>query len=151
MRRVHQATGLILLMLALFFGFEAAGLTYYTRIGPGPGFFPLWLAIILGTLSLGMLVLATREAEPLPADFFPPAGSWLRIGAVAASLFLTAAFLARFGFIATMLAFYLFLLSVLGRRSLVETIALALIGSFGVYYVFTHHLGRPLPAGLISF
>ena len=49
-----------------------------------------------------------------------------------------------------MLGFYLFLLSALGRQHLVVTGGIALAGSVGVYYVFVHWLGVPLPIGFLG-
>jgi hypothetical protein len=58
-RRAYQLSGLAALLVAVFLGYQAAGLTYYTRIGPGPGFFPRWLC---GVLAL--LAQVTHEAQP---------------------------------------------------------------------------------------
>ena len=39
-RRAYQLSGLVGLLLTAVLGYQAARLPYYTRIGPGPGFFP---------------------------------------------------------------------------------------------------------------
>lgn len=54
------------------------------------------------------------------------------------------------GFRLTMLAFFLALLSLLGRRHPLETSILALIGSFGTFYLFVEFLSQPLPVGIFG-
>ena len=39
----------------------------------------------------------------------------------------------------------------LGRRNPLEILALAAIGSFGVYALFSRVLGQPLPVGLFDW
>jgi len=152
MRRVYQVTGLLFLGAALFVGAASMELTYYTRIGPGPGFFPLWLCTILAVLSLGMLLQATLgQTEPLPPDFFASAKSYWHNAVVLLGLIATALLMNYLGFIITMFFFYLLLLSTLARRNIVETVILSIVGSFGVYYLLAHLLNRPLPRGLLSF
>jgi putative tricarboxylic transport membrane protein len=131
---------------------ESLQLRYYTSLGPGPGFFSFWLAVILGALAFVMLLQATLgRAEPAPADFFASRTGYLRMGAVVLALAATTALLEPIGFCVAMLAMYLFLLCTLGRRSIVVTALIALSGSFGVYYVFVRWLNVPLPIGVFGF
>ena len=60
-RHAYQLSGLVGLLVTAVLGYQAARLPYYTRIGPGPGFFPRWLCAILALLSLVILVRATRS------------------------------------------------------------------------------------------
>ena len=60
-RRAYQLSGLLGLLVAAVLGYQAARLPYYTRIGPGPGFFPRWLCGILALLSLAILARAAAE------------------------------------------------------------------------------------------
>ena len=148
MRRPYQITGAVLLLLAVWIAVESLQLRYYTSLGPGPGFFSFWLAVILGVLAVIMLVqTALGQTEPAPADFFAGRTGYLRMGAVVLALAGTTALLEPLGFRITMLAVYLFLLCAFGRRSLIVTALVALAGSFGVYHVFVHWLNVPLPIG----
>lgn len=152
MRRPYLVTGMALLLLAIFVGVESLQLRYYTPLGPGPGFFPFWLAVILGALAIGMLVQATLgQTEPMPSDFFASRVGYLKMGAIVLSLAGTTALLEPLGFRLTMLAVYLFLLCTLGRQGLVVTALVALAGSFGVYHLFVRWLNVPLPAGVFGF
>lgn len=151
MRCVYQITGLVFLLLASFLGYHAFALRYYTPLGPGPGFFPLWLCGLLGLLALVVIFQATfAQSDPLPEDFFPLASGYKRIVAVVAGLVAVALLMPILGFRLTMLGFYLALLTLLGRRHAVETVILALVGSFGTFYLFVEYLSQPLPVGIFG-
>jgi putative tricarboxylic transport membrane protein len=148
MRRAYQIAGLTFLLVAAFLGFHAYALRYFTSLGPGPGFFPVWLCALLGILALVVIVQATiASAEPLPEQFFAPRSGYVRIAAVLAALLGVTIFLPILGFRITLFAFYVGLLSLLDRRNLLETLFYALVGSLGVHYVFTEFLSQPLPVG----
>jgi putative tricarboxylic transport membrane protein len=148
MRLAYQITGIILLSVALFLGYEASRLTYDTAMGPGPGFFPLWLCGLLGLLALAMLLQATfGKPEPRAGNFFAAPLGYFRIAVAVAGLLATAALMNTAGFSITIFLFYVVLLTALGRRNPVEITAFAALGSFGVYYLFSQLLSRPLPRG----
>ncbi|WIY52731.1 tripartite tricarboxylate transporter TctB family protein [Devosia sp. YIM 151766] len=132
--------------LALFYG--ASRMPYYTSIGPGPGFFPFWLSLLLTVLGLLAAFGAWREpVRDLPADFWPQEGGIWRLLAILAALAMAALGLETIGFPITMLAVNLLVLITLGLRKPLPLITVALAGSFGVYFVFSHWLKVTLPAG----
>lgn len=151
MKRPYQISGVVLMLVAGFVVRESLRLRYYTPLGPGPGFFPLWLSILLAILAVAMFWQATYgKPEAMPADFYPDRKGYLRIGAVLAALAGVIVLIEPLGFRLVMLGFYLFLLAVLGRQHPLVTGIVALAGSFGVYYVFVHWLAVPLPIGLFG-
>ena len=151
MGRAYLITGLMLFALSVVLGSVALQLRYFTSIGPGPGFFPLWLCILLGLLSIGIIAQATfGRPEPMAHDFFATRVGYAQIAAIVVVLLATAAVIQVVGFNLTLCGFYLVLFWVLGRRSPIETVVLALLGSFGVGYVFSRMLRQPLPAGLLG-
>ena len=151
MKRPYQITGAVLILSAVCLIRESLRLRYYTPLGPGPGFFPLWLSILLGILGVAMCWRATRGVlEPMPADFYADRRGALRIAAVVGALVAVIALLEPLGFRLAMLSFYLFILTVLGRQHWVLTGGIALAGSVGVYYVFVHWLAVPLPIGFLG-
>lgn len=151
MKLPYQITSGVVMLIAVFLGGESLKMRYYTSLGPGPGFFPLWLSILLAILALSMFSQATfGKPRPLPADFFADRKAYLRMGAVLLAIVWVVALLEPLGFCLNMLGFYLFLLTVLGRQKLLLTIIIALGGSFGIYYAFVHWLACPLPIGLLG-
>jgi putative tricarboxylic transport membrane protein len=151
MRRFYQITGAALLLLAVFVALESLKLKYYTNQGPGPGFFPFWLSLLLGALAIIILLQALRSPEPMPPDFFASRTGYLRMAAVMAALAGTTALLDPLGFRLTMLAMYLFLLYTFGQRRPVVMTLVSLAGSFGVYHMFVRWLKVPLPIGVLGF
>ena len=151
MKRPYQIAAVICILFAAFVAYESIRLKFYTSMGPGPGFFPFWLSILFGVLAVVMFCQATfGPSNPLPADFFATRTGYLRIGAILVSLIGTVGLLNPLGYCLTSLAFYLFLLKVLGRHSLIVSVLIALVGSFGVYHVFANMLMIPLPVGILG-
>jgi putative tricarboxylic transport membrane protein len=150
-KRPYEITALVLLGLAGYILFEAVGLRYYSPLGPGPGFFPLWLAILLGGLALTMGYQAVfQPSDPMPEDFIASPKGYMRDGAVVLALIWTVVGMERLGFIITMFVFFIFLLSILGRQRLYVTVVIAFAGSFGTNFVFDRLLNIPLPGGIIQ-
>jgi putative tricarboxylic transport membrane protein len=149
-RAVRLGTALFLLALASYVFYESFELQYYTQLGPGPGFFPRWLAGGLALCAIAMGVQSGFRTEPLPDDFLPGRAGAARIGAVLVALIAVVLLLEPLGFRLTMLAVYLGLLIALGRRGWLLTPTVALAGSFGVYHVFVQWLRVPLPVGLLG-
>ncbi len=152
MRRAYQITGTLFLLLAAFVAVESLKLRYYTPLGPGPGFFSFWLALIFGGLAIIMLIQATfGQAEPMPEDFFTDRIGYLRMGAVVLALVVTVYLFEPLGFCLTMFIVCVFLLYALGRQGIIITLLVSLASSFGTYYAFDHWLKVPLPRGILGF
>jgi len=152
MKRPYQITGVVFLILAAFIAWESLELQFYSYIGPGPGFFPFWLALVLGTLAVLMILQATfRRTDPMPADFFASRAGYLRVGAIVLALTATTALMKVLGFQLTMLGIIIFLLFALGRPSLVVTLLVSVAGSFGCFYLFNRLLRVPLPTAFFGF
>ena len=151
-RRAYQLSGLAALLAAVVLGYQAAGLPYYTRIGPGPGFFPRWLCGILALLAVVLIVRATwGQGAAAPSIPVPDRQAFFRILGVVAALIAVVTVTTTFGFRLTMMAFYLAVIAVLGRWRWLETPVLAVLGSFATYYVFVEWLKLPLPVGIFGF
>jgi hypothetical protein len=150
-KRPYQITSVIAMVVAALLARESLRLRYYTPLGPGPGFFPLWLSVLLAILAAAMFWRATfGRPETMPGDFYADRGGYLRIGAVLGALVAVIGLIGPLGFRLVMFGFYVFLLTVLGRQHPLLTGIIALAGSFGVFHVFVHWLGTPLPIGLFG-
>jgi len=130
-------------------------LGYWTALGPGPGFFPLWLGILLAVLGTVWLVMEVRSwragapSRPSDEDDEAPEYSLRTAAAIVVSLVVLATCLEVVGYQLSMLLFLLFHLLVLGKRGLLLSVVIAVVGSFGVFMVFTQLLGVPLPASTL--
>jgi putative tricarboxylic transport membrane protein len=152
MQRIHQAAAVAMLALAAFVMWQSWSLEYYTKLGPGPGFFPFWLGVMLGGLVLAWLVQVSRQtAWPARLDIFPERSGILRILTILAALGAMAAVIDRLGFQLSMLLFLGFALRVLGRQAWWVTALVALLGSIGAYHIFGRYLDVQLPAASVAF
>ena len=148
MKQPYRVMAVSCLLIAAFVASESLALRFYTPLGPGPGFFPFWLAVLLGILATTMLVQTARQGDDaVPDGFFPKRDGCIRIAAVLVSLFGTAAMLNTVGFRIAMFVFYEFLLLALGRKNILVNTLIAFSGSFGVYHIFVDLLTVPLPIG----
>lgn len=152
MRRVYQVSSLSFLALSAFVVWEAHSMTYYSKLGPGPGFFPLWLGIVLALLSIAwFLDVSLRPTDPMEPGFVPGRDGIVRISLILASLIAYVMLVDTMGFRLTMLAFLLFLLLTIGHQRAWVIAIISIGGSFGVYYVFHQWLSVHLPKASLDF
>lgn len=151
MKRPHQVCGTMIVALSTWMALESLRLKFYTSIGPGPGFFPFWISVLVGAMGAAMAYQATfGRSDPMPADFYPSRVGFMRMVSILGALVWTVVMMNLLGFRLTMLVFFLFLLFVLGRVNPLIAICIAVFGSFGGYYLFDQWLLVPLPMGLFG-
>jgi putative tricarboxylic transport membrane protein len=151
MKRVYQTATFAFAALSAFVVWESRSLEYYTNLGPGPGFFPFWLGLVMGGLSLAWLaqVFAGKE-EAQGAALLPDRAGVRRILSTLAALGGMAGLMNLLGFQLTMFLFLVFVLKVLGRQGLWITLIVALLGSAGIYRLFGAYLDVPLPGAAVK-
>ena len=150
MARGYQIASVVFLLLGLFVVYQSAQLRFFSRLGPGPGFFGVWLGGLMAVLAVVLFLQNTlprwRTDEPL--ELLPPAEVRPRLLATIASLAIVVVVLPFLGFRLTILGLSLFLLAFVGRQSWPVSVAVSLAASIGVYYIFTNLLGVVLPTGV---
>jgi putative tricarboxylic transport membrane protein len=142
-----------MLAFCLFAAWQSSLLSLTDRLGPGPGFFPFWLALIGVVLALGLLFTTFREpAAPAAGEeirILPYGAGGMRWLAIVLLVAGAAAAMEIVGFRLAMLVFNAALVIALGERRWWAIALFAVGGSFGVHYVFTHWLDVLLPDGRI--
>jgi putative tricarboxylic transport membrane protein len=124
---------------------------YLTSIGPGPGFFPWWLGLLLTGLSAAWLVSAVWHPVPEANRRFLPEWRGLRrILLVMGAIIAVGLAMESIGFQIAMFAFVVFVLTALGWRRWGLTVILSAVLSFGVYHAFTRWLDVNLPQASIE-
>ena len=141
------AAAVLALGLAAFVG--ALGLGYWTR-GPGPGFFPLWLGVLLVVLAIGWAAQVVRGRNLRDAEPIAPGGR-RAVALVLGALFVAILALDVVGYQLAMTALVLFVLVVVGRRRWFESIVVALLSGFGIYALFANVLQVYLPTAGVPF
>jgi putative tricarboxylic transport membrane protein len=150
-RTADRIGAAILLALAVAYTATAAGrYTYWTANGPGSGFFPFWLGLVLAVLSTLLLASAVRRTDP--------GAAWLPTGHGAARLvvvvLVTAVFIALLPLLGMVLgtaAFLTVLLRMLEGHSWRATLAAAVGAAVANWAVFVLWLKVPFPVGVLGF
>jgi putative tricarboxylic transport membrane protein len=118
---------------------------------PGSGYFPAVIGGILSLLSLGLLIKTALEKGPLSErqPFWKEKDSWKTVSLVVGSLIFYMALLEFLGYMATTVLFIFFLLKIVGKKSWLVSITMAVLVSLCSYALFKMALGVYLPKGLI--
>lgn len=140
-------------VLALFGGYiiwVAGALPYVSDVGPGPGFFPLWLGIGLVLFSFALALpslkrLRSKLREPQSGNRSGRAlAGWL-------ALMIAIALLGRLGFAVTFVALTVFLLLALDRRSPLLAVAVGVGLAAAFHLLFVVALDVSLPKAVWGF
>jgi putative tricarboxylic transport membrane protein len=135
--------GIITLIYAIIIFQQSLSLDYSTKLGPGPGFFPLWLSGILVVFTLCYIVDAFRHDEVKISEILPGGEARKSIISTVGGLIIFPVVVPYLGFIisATILQFTMFVrdykwYNALGISALVSVI---------LFVVFQTLLGVTLP------
>jgi putative tricarboxylic transport membrane protein len=152
MKRPWQIASFLFTVLSVIVLIHSFSYPYKDRLGPGPGFFPFWMSIITGLLSMGLFLQLTfaKSANEESKSFSPNREGAIRIIFILASLGFVLIFLNPLGFRLTLLCFLLLLPVALGVRNWIVIPIVAVAGSFGVFHVFYYWLKLPLPIGIFG-
>jgi len=143
--------GLTLAGLGIFIIQQALVLDYFSEYGLGPGFLPLWLGIVIFTLSLTLIgIRLLGRPEALENKGGTSAGTG-RALATWGGLMVAIALLSALGFVVSFALLTFLLVLVMERRSPLTSTAVAVGGALGFYLVFSAILGVPLPQGPWGF
>lgn len=143
MKKAGVWAGVILLVYAVTIFYQSLSLDYSTRLGPGPGFFPLWLSGILTVLALVYIFEAFKKDTVLLSDILPGGQAGKSILATLAGLILFPAVVSILGFVisSAMLLFIMFVRDYKWYTALGISVGLSLV----LLVVFQSPLGVSLP------
>jgi putative tricarboxylic transport membrane protein len=117
----------------------------------GPHFFPTMLAVGLGLLSLGLIVLAAKGKSRRQNDPFNIRSPGVQRAALALIATVFYCLIFNFiGFIITSTIYLMFLMYLLRQRAYLKMLTIALGVTFLVYGVFHTLLDITLPAGFLG-
>ena len=141
--RNDQLSGLMLIALALFVGFENRTYPLGSLQEPGPGYTPLLIAVFLG--AMGLLIALRGAGSPRFADTRWPEAKRALLILVACGVATYA--LEAIGYRITIAALLVFFLGVLERRKPVMVATVSIAFSLLSFYLIGVLLRVPLPRG----
>ncbi|MEB4615217.1 tripartite tricarboxylate transporter TctB family protein [Leucobacter sp. M11] len=126
--------------------FLSAELRFWTAFGPGPGFFPGAMGVLLIGLAALWAVETKRRGFAIGESVHRS-----RVISILGSLIVLVVLMDVLGFQLSMALFLFFHLKILGKQSWVWTVGVTLIGSFGAFALFHSVLGVRLPTSSLAF
>jgi putative tricarboxylic transport membrane protein len=153
MKKADQWSGLLLSILAAGMNWAAACLPYGNNHNPGPGFFPLWLGVILGGMSIGLFVQTTwrKENERTLRNILEEDVRWGKVLLVIVGLILYGVLMDYLGFVIVTFLLMALLLRFIEPQPWKVVIGWALVGSAGSYLIFEVWMKLRLPKGFMGF
>jgi hypothetical protein len=152
MKKADQWSGLVLLVIAGCICWGALSLSYGHIHNPGPGFYPLWLGIILGAMAMGLILKTTWQREGAKAlrAILSEKVRWEKVLFVLMALILYGCLMNFLGYLIVTFLLMAFLLRFIEPRPWKAVIGWTLIGAVGSYLVFEVWMKLRLPKGFLG-
>lgn len=152
MRRADQITGILMLIFSAAVMEGGRRMPPSNTFGPGAGFLPFWLGVVMAILSVTLLVNATRQpATAGGAAPFPTGRPLVAILATAVSLAAFILLLEPLGFLLATGLLTAFLLKAVEREGWRTSLVVAVANAAMLYLVFNTLLGVSVPRNLFGF
>jgi len=148
MLRANLIGGVFVLVLGLAVVFFSSQLTYYSEFGPGPGFLPLWVGIIISACSIYVVIDLLRK-QGVKEEFFKPR---TRLGLqIFIAIIITFLLLPLLGFAIGLALFIGVTMRMMGKHRWALCGLTAIVTAIGIHFIFISWLTIPLPQGLIGW
>ena len=143
--------GAVLAAFGVYVISVAAGLPYVSEVGPGPGFFPLWLGIGLVLFASGLILGSFTAAENKTKSSSPSWNSMVRPLAGWLAVMVAIALLGKIGFALSFIILTVFLVVALDRRPVGLAAAVAIGLAVAFHLIFVAALDVSLPKAVWGF
>ena len=152
MKKADLITGFVLLVLSGYVIEESWQMPQSATFGPGVGFLPLWLGVLLAVLAVILIVTAWRRSgDPQERPPFPGKKALLSVGMVLAGLAAYILLMQWLGFIVNTIFLVVFLLKGVERERWPMALLIAGLTTAALYIIFQVLLGITLPANRFGF
>jgi len=152
MKKAEMITGILLLALSGFVIWQASEMPPSATFGPGAGFLPLWLGILLAVLATILFATAWRR-QPTKEDskpVFPGKQALFTISLVLVGLAVYIELIEVLGYIADTFLFVVYLVKIVEREKWPLSLILAVCTSAGLFIVFQVLLKITLPSNMFG-
>ncbi len=148
MRLADLIGGVFVLIFGLAVVFFSSQLTYYSEFGPGPGFLPLWVGIIITACAVYVIVDLLKKHGG-PGEFFKLR---TRLGLqIFVAIIITFLLLPVVGFAIGLALFIGVTMRMMGKHRWAQCGLTAIFTAIGIHFIFISWLTIPLPRGLIGW
>ncbi|MHB9097389.1 MAG: tripartite tricarboxylate transporter TctB family protein [Syntrophales bacterium] len=153
MKKADLITGVVLLVLSGYVIREAWLMPPSATFGPGSGFLPFWLGVILAVLAVILLATTWRRRATGKDGVspFPGTKALIAIGSVLVGLAVYIILIEVLGFLVDTFLYVAFLLGVVERERWLTTLLVAVSTTAGLYLIFQVFLGITLPSNMFGF
>lgn len=152
MKKGDRALAIICMGLSLWLIIESLQFDYLSEFGPGPGFEPFWLGILLALLAIALFIDTLRRKDDKEYEKSRLPG-WKALGRVGIILLITAGFalsLNTLGFVITVCLFVSLILYSLEEISILKSIFYGIAFSASVFLIFSYWMEIDFPKGFLG-
>ena len=148
MRFADLIGGVAVLLLGLAVVFFSSQMEYYSEFGPGPGFLPLWVGVVLVGCAIFVIINVLKKHDKIGTFFKPRTKLGLRVLII---IFITFLFLPFLGFSIGLALFVGITMRIMGKHGWVSCSLTAVVTAICIHLIFISWLTIPLPQGLIGW
>ena len=148
MRLADLIGGVVVLFFGLAVVFFSSQLPYYSEYGPGPGFLPLWLGVVLIGCAIFVIINVLKKHDKIGSFFKPRTKLGLHVLII---IFITFLLLPFLGFSIGLALFVGITMRIMGRHRWVSCSITAVVTAICIHLIFVSWLTIPLPQGLIGW
>lgn len=149
MRKAHIIGGASVLLLGLAtIAVSWLTLPYSGEFGPGPGFLPFWIGVVLTVCAVPVILAAIRAPRTPERLFRPETAKGLQVLALIVGVFLVLPIL---GFSLGLALIAGGGMRLMGRHSWLACGATVLGAAVAIHVLFGEWLGIPLPTGVTGW
>ena len=123
-----------------------------TSFGPGVGFLPFWIGLLIACFSIILIVSASlKPADPTQKPIFPRGKHLISVILLPVSLGAYIYLLDVIGYLVGTLLFTLFLMRIVMQAKWKMTLLVSVLSSVSLYFIFQVLLEVGLPKSMFGF
>ncbi len=153
MKKAEMITGVLLLVLSGLVIWNSLAMPPSATFGPGAGFLPFWLGVLLAVLATILFVSAwqTQASDKEGKPVFPGKQPLFSITLVLVGLAVYILLIDVLGYVVDTFLYIVFLVKVVEREPWPLTLKLAVAGTAGLFITFHLLLKITLPYNMFGF
>jgi len=153
MKKADLITGIVLLMLSGYVIQEGLRMPESGTFGPGAGFLPFWVGVVLAILAVILFMTAwrRRETEKDIRSPFPAKRALIAITGVLGGLAVYILLIEVLGYLVDTFLYVTFLMGIVEREKWQRSLMIAVATTAGLFIIFQLLLGIKLPSNTFGF